>query len=205
MRGTLHSAALHASPLRDPWPGELWCFDGSCHGSMTEENIDVLLVWRRFVQDWSRFRLRSGDMDQLYGATLLPFGALCLVFLWESAASSIRTTLSVDTSRWVWRSAGWGIGHLFKGCWVFLDHDAQPSILTRVKTSLLVTLWPAEWTVREWYNDKETPGWTPGISFNLKGFLGSEGRQVETVTACDWSLCRDTNVSWAQTKHDGCF
>lgn len=119
MRGTLHSAALHASPLRDPWPGELWCFDGSCHGSMTEENIDVLLVWRRFVQDWSRFRLRSGDMDQLYGATLLPFGALCLVFLWESAASSIRTTLSVDTSRWVWRSAGWGIGHLFKGCWCF--------------------------------------------------------------------------------------
>ncbi|KAI3377006.1 hypothetical protein L3Q82_000231 [Scortum barcoo] len=38
-------------------------------------------------------------MGQLYGATLLPFGALCVVFLWESGASSIRTTLAVDTSR----------------------------------------------------------------------------------------------------------
>ncbi|XP_053172705.1 collagen and calcium-binding EGF domain-containing protein 1-like [Scomber japonicus] len=38
-------------------------------------------------------------MGQLYGATLLPFGALCVVFLWESSASSIRATLGVDTSR----------------------------------------------------------------------------------------------------------
>ncbi|XP_061562965.1 collagen and calcium-binding EGF domain-containing protein 1-like [Cololabis saira] len=38
-------------------------------------------------------------MAQLHGATLLPFGAMCVVFLWESGASSIRTTLEVDTSR----------------------------------------------------------------------------------------------------------
>ncbi|XP_063738330.1 collagen and calcium-binding EGF domain-containing protein 1-like [Eleginops maclovinus] len=38
-------------------------------------------------------------MGQLYGATLLPFGAICVVFLWESGASSIRATLAVDTSR----------------------------------------------------------------------------------------------------------
>ncbi|XP_065808499.1 collagen and calcium-binding EGF domain-containing protein 1-like [Labrus bergylta] len=38
-------------------------------------------------------------MGQLYGATLLPFGAICVVFLWESCASSIRTTDAVDTSR----------------------------------------------------------------------------------------------------------
>uniref|UniRef100_A0A3Q2QMU2 Collagen and calcium-binding EGF domain-containing protein 1-like n=1 Tax=Fundulus heteroclitus TaxID=8078 RepID=A0A3Q2QMU2_FUNHE len=39
------------------------------------------------------------DMAQINGATLLPFGAICAVFLWESGASSIRTTISVDTSR----------------------------------------------------------------------------------------------------------
>ncbi|KAF3832127.1 hypothetical protein F7725_025792, partial [Dissostichus mawsoni] len=33
-------------------------------------------------------------MGQLYGATLLPFGAICVVFLWESGASSIRATLA---------------------------------------------------------------------------------------------------------------
>uniref|UniRef100_A0A096MGN9 Collagen and calcium-binding EGF domain-containing protein 1-like n=1 Tax=Poecilia formosa TaxID=48698 RepID=A0A096MGN9_POEFO len=38
-------------------------------------------------------------MGQINGATLLPFGAICAVFLWESGASSIRTTISVDTSR----------------------------------------------------------------------------------------------------------
>ncbi|XP_062418053.1 collagen and calcium-binding EGF domain-containing protein 1-like isoform X2 [Pungitius pungitius] len=38
-------------------------------------------------------------MGQLYGATLLPFGAICVAFLWESGASSIRATLAVDASR----------------------------------------------------------------------------------------------------------
>lgn len=38
-------------------------------------------------------------MAQLSGVTLLPFGAMCVVFLWECDASSIRTTLGVDTSR----------------------------------------------------------------------------------------------------------
>ncbi|XP_017284159.1 collagen and calcium-binding EGF domain-containing protein 1-like [Kryptolebias marmoratus] len=38
-------------------------------------------------------------MGQLNGATFLPFGAICVVFLWESGASSIRTTVEVDTSR----------------------------------------------------------------------------------------------------------
>uniref|UniRef100_A0A3P9MKA5 EGF-like domain-containing protein n=1 Tax=Oryzias latipes TaxID=8090 RepID=A0A3P9MKA5_ORYLA len=38
-------------------------------------------------------------MGQINGATLLPLGAICAVFLWESGASSIRTTFSVDTSR----------------------------------------------------------------------------------------------------------
>uniref|UniRef100_A0A1A8QCZ6 EGF-like domain-containing protein n=4 Tax=Nothobranchius TaxID=28779 RepID=A0A1A8QCZ6_9TELE len=38
-------------------------------------------------------------MGQLNAATLLPFGAFWVVFLWESGASSIRTTASVDTSR----------------------------------------------------------------------------------------------------------
>ncbi|KAM9766088.1 collagen and calcium-binding EGF domain-containing protein 1-like [Menidia menidia] len=38
-------------------------------------------------------------MGQLNGAGLLPFGAICVVFLWDSSASSIRTTLAVDTSR----------------------------------------------------------------------------------------------------------
>ncbi|XP_056135149.1 collagen and calcium-binding EGF domain-containing protein 1-like [Lampris incognitus] len=37
-------------------------------------------------------------MGQLHGATLLPFGALFSVFLWETGASSIRTTFGVDTS-----------------------------------------------------------------------------------------------------------
>ncbi|KAM8876216.1 collagen and calcium-binding EGF domain-containing protein 1-like [Synchiropus picturatus] len=38
-------------------------------------------------------------MGQLFGSSLLPFGAIFAVFLWESGASSIRTTLGVDTSR----------------------------------------------------------------------------------------------------------
>ncbi|KAM4593836.1 collagen and calcium-binding EGF domain-containing protein 1-like [Odontesthes bonariensis] len=38
-------------------------------------------------------------MGQLNGASLLPFGAICVVFMWESGASSIRMTLAVDTSR----------------------------------------------------------------------------------------------------------
>ena len=38
-------------------------------------------------------------MGQLNGAGLLPFGAICVVFMWESGASSIRMTLAVDTSR----------------------------------------------------------------------------------------------------------
>ncbi|KAG7482462.1 synaptotagmin-5-like [Solea senegalensis] len=53
----------------------------------------------RLVNGRSSLSVRRGDMGQLYGATLLPFGALCVVFLWESGASSIRTTLAVDTSR----------------------------------------------------------------------------------------------------------
>ncbi|KAF0043515.1 hypothetical protein F2P81_004852, partial [Scophthalmus maximus] len=44
-------------------------------------------------------RSARGDMGQLYGATLLPFGAICVVLLWESGASSVRTTLARDTSR----------------------------------------------------------------------------------------------------------
>lgn len=79
---------------------------------------------------------------------------------------------------------------------VFLDHDAQPSILTRVKTSLLVTLWPAEWTVREWYNDKETPGWTPGISFNLKGFLGSDCNRLWLVTVQRHKCFLSSDKTW---------
>lgn len=63
---------------------------------------DVLLMWRRFHLNRSSVPERTGDMGQLYGATLLPFGAICVVFLWESGASSIRTTLAVDTSRYVW-------------------------------------------------------------------------------------------------------
>ncbi|KAM4602645.1 collagen and calcium-binding EGF domain-containing protein 1-like [Polymixia lowei] len=42
--------------------------------------------------------LSARDMGQLYGATLFPFGAICVVFLWESGASSIRTSFGVDTS-----------------------------------------------------------------------------------------------------------
>lgn len=43
----------------------------------------------------------GGDMGQLYGAALLPFGAICvlLLLLRESGASSMRSTLAVDTSR----------------------------------------------------------------------------------------------------------
>ncbi len=102
-----HSAALIipqapcASPLRDTWQGFLVFWYYYPRGSLTDENVGVPLMWRRFPLKRSSVPERRGDMGQLYGATLLPFGALCVVFLWESGASSIRTTLAVDTSRWV--------------------------------------------------------------------------------------------------------
>ncbi|XP_067105197.1 collagen and calcium-binding EGF domain-containing protein 1-like [Osmerus mordax] len=37
-------------------------------------------------------------MGKLCCATLLPFVTICVIFLWESGASSIRTTFGVDTS-----------------------------------------------------------------------------------------------------------
>lgn len=89
-----------ASPLWDTWHKDFWYFDSTTGAGHWQMNIlAFLLMWRRFPLNGSSVPERRGDMGQLYGATLLPFGAICVVFLWESGASSIRTTLAVDTSR----------------------------------------------------------------------------------------------------------
>ncbi|MED6235161.1 hypothetical protein ATANTOWER_018068 [Ataeniobius toweri] len=67
-------------------------------GLLTQGSRDI---WRMLSVTSADHLSRSvkRDMGQINGATLLPFGAICAVFLWESGASSIRTTISVDTSR----------------------------------------------------------------------------------------------------------
>ena len=99
---SLSTQAPRASTPRDTWLRIAEVLGATTFLGQWQRKTEAS-CWREGVLSWADrlSRRAEGDMGQLYGATLLPFGAICVVFLWESGASSIRTTLAVDTSRWV--------------------------------------------------------------------------------------------------------